>query len=166
MNTTDETMPATGEVRDEETALALRLWIALARAHNAVAVRAQADVARHGLTVAEFGVLEALYHKGPMLLNEVQRRILVSSGGITYLVDRLEKRGLVERRDCPGDRRARLAALTPEGETLVAGIFPQHAAVIRDALRGLTADEQREATRLLRALQAGAEVQGSTPEGS
>ncbi|HEX8245287.1 MAG TPA: MarR family transcriptional regulator [Longimicrobium sp.] len=141
-----------GEPRDEETALALRLWIALARAHNAVAVQAQADVARHGLTVAEFGVLEALYHKGPMLLNEVQRRILVSSGGITYLVDRLEKRGLVERRDCPGDRRARLAALTPDGEALLATIFPQHAAVIRDALRGLDADEKREATRLLRAL--------------
>jgi MarR family transcriptional regulator, 2-MHQ and catechol-resistance regulon repressor len=162
MNTTDdEATPATGEARDHETALALRLWIALARAHNAVAVRAQADVARHGLTVAEFGVLEALYHKGPMLLSEVQRRILVSSGGITYLVDRLEKRGLVERRDCPGDRRARLAALTPEGEALVAGIFPQHAAVIRDALRGLTADEKQEAVRLLRSLQAGAEAEGS-----
>ena len=156
MNTPDDAAGAGGEVRDEETALALRLWIALARAHNAVASRATADVARHGLTTAEFGVLEALYHKGPMLLNEVQRRILVSSGGITYLVDRLEKRGLVERRDCPGDRRARLAALTPEGEALLAGIFPHHAATIRDALRGLGADEKRDAIRLLRALQDGA----------
>lgn len=144
------------EPQGEETAQALRLWIALARAHNAVAVRAQADVARHGLTVAEFGVLEALYHKGPMLLNEVQRRILVSSGGITYLVDRLEKRGLVERRDCPGDRRARVAALTPDGEALVGSIFPEHAAVIRDALRGLDAEEKQTATRLLRALLDGA----------
>src|SRR4051794_34156416 len=114
MNTRDEDQPGAPPVRDEETARALRTWIALARAHNAVAQLAAADVARHGLTTAEFGVLEVLYHKGPMLLNEVQRRILVSSGGITYLVDRLEKRGLVKRRDCPGDRRARLAALTED----------------------------------------------------
>ena len=137
---------------DEETALALRTWIALARAHNAVSARASADVARHDLTVAEFGVLEALYHKGPMLLSEVQRRILVSSGGITYLVDRLEKRRLVERRDCPGDRRARLAALTEEGEALVRRIFPEHAAAIRDALAGLGPEEKRQATRLLHAV--------------
>lgn len=148
MNTEDRT-PAP-IVTDDETALALRAWIALARANNAVGARATADVARHGLTVAEFGVLEVLYHKGPMLLNEVQRRILVSSGGITYLVDRLEKRGLVERRDCPGDRRARFAALTEEGERLVRDIFPEHAAVIRDALGALGPDDKREAIRLLR----------------
>jgi len=141
---------------DEETALALRTWIALARAHNAVSARAAADVARHDLTVAEFGVLEALYHKGPMLLSEVQRRILVSSGGITYLVDRLEKRGLVERRDCPGDRRARLAALTSGGEALVRRIFPEHAARIERALSGLDDEEKQAALRLLRQLRRGA----------
>ena len=147
-----EDVARTTATADDDTALALRTWIALARAHNAVAERAAADVARHGLTPAEFGVLEALHHKGPMLLSEVQRRILVSSGGITYLVDRLEKRGLVERRDCPGDRRARLAALTPAGSRLVAGIFPEHAAVIRDALTALSRDDKRAAIRLLRAL--------------
>jgi MarR family 2-MHQ and catechol resistance regulon transcriptional repressor len=144
--------PASAETPDEETALALRTWIALARAHNAVGARATADVARHDLTVAEFGVLEALYHKGPMLLSEVQRRILVSSGGITYLVDRLEKRGLAERRDCPGDRRARLVGLTGAGEELVRRIFPEHAAVIRDALAGLKREEKRQAIRLLHSL--------------
>ena len=147
---------ASAETPDEETALALRTWIALARAHNAVGARATADVARHDLTVAEFGVLEALYHKGPMLLSEVQRRILVSSGGITYLVDRLEKRGLAVRRDCPGDRRARLVGLTEAGEELVRRIFPEHAAVIRDALAGLGREEKRQAIRLLHALLGGA----------
>jgi len=157
MNTRDEDPAddhaAAPPVRDEETAQALRTWIALARANNAVGQLATADVARHGLTTAEFGVLEVLYHKGPMLLNEVQRRILVSSGGITYLVDRLEKRGLVERRDCPGDRRARLAALTADGQELVASIFPAHAATIRAALSGLSAAEKDEVARLLRVIQ-------------
>ena len=163
MNQTNAPASVSTGAPDEETSLALRTWIALARAHNAVGARAAADVARHGLTAAEFGVLEALYHRGPMLLSDVQRRILVSSGGITYLVDRLEKRGLVERRDCPGDRRARLAALTGEGEALVRRIFPEHAAVIREALSGLGPEEKRQATRLLHAVTHGAETDPATP---
>ena len=57
---------------------ALKLWVVMARAHVAVQTHAAADIARHDLTLAEFGILEALYHRGPMLLGEVQRRILVS----------------------------------------------------------------------------------------
>ena len=106
---------------------ALKLWVVLSRAHAALAERAAADVARHGLTLAEFAVLEALYHKGPMLLGEVQRSILVSSGGVTYLADRLAARGLLERRACPNDRRARYAALTRAGEALIGEIFGEHA---------------------------------------
>src|SRR3989337_614738 len=79
-----------------ESALALKLWVVLARAHGAIEQRLQADVARYDLTLTEFGILEVLYHKGPLLLGEVQRRILVSSGGVTYLVDRLEGEGPLE----------------------------------------------------------------------
>jgi MarR family transcriptional regulator, 2-MHQ and catechol-resistance regulon repressor len=164
MKTTPEIPPTIEEPREEGQTLALRLWIALARAHNAVQAQAAEDVGRHGLTLAEFGALEALFHKGPMLLGELQRRILVSSGGITYLVDRLEKRGLVERRECPGDRRARLAALTPAGEALVREIFPAHATRIKSALGGLGKKEKREAIRLLRALAEGAAAAGGAGE--
>jgi MarR family 2-MHQ and catechol resistance regulon transcriptional repressor len=131
---------------------ALKLWVVLARASSAVEDRAAADTARHGLTLAEFGVLEALYHKGPLLLGDLQRRILVSSGGITYLVNRLERRGLVRRERCPDDGRARYAYLTVSGVTLVKRVFPEHARVIAEALGGLTRAQQRDATRLLRTL--------------
>lgn len=143
--------------------LALKLWIVLSRASSAVEEHAERDVARNGLTLAEFAVLEVLYHKGPLLLGEVQRRVLVSSGGVTYLVDRLERRGLVERRECPTDRRARYAALTPEGEDMIARIFPQHASSIERAVSGLEADEQREAIRLLRTLGHFAESLETSP---
>lgn len=146
---------------------ALKLWIVLSRASAAVARHAEADVARHGLTLAEFGMLEALFHRGPMLLGEVQRRILVSSGGVTYLTDRLEARGLVERRECPEDRRARYAALTPAGEALVRRIFPEHAACVADAVAGLHAAEQEEAIRLLRSLgRSAAERERRAPTGA
>ncbi len=137
---------------DLPTATALKLWIVLARASFAVSEVAKADIQRHDLTPAEFGILEVLYHKGPMLLGEVQRRVLVSSGGITFLVDRLSKRGLVERQECPNDRRARYAALTKQGTQLMRDIFPAHAAAIRDAMAGLGLADQRAATALLKTL--------------
>ncbi|HEX8359645.1 MAG TPA: MarR family transcriptional regulator [Longimicrobium sp.] len=136
----------------EAQTLALRLWAALARAYGAVEAQAADEVARHELTLAEFGVLEALFHGGALPIGDLQRRVLVSSGGITYLVDRLERRGLVERRAHPNDRRARIAALTPEGEALVRRILPDHAARIKAALSGLGKKEKREALRLLRVL--------------
>lgn len=135
---------------DDATAAALRLWVIMSRAHTAVAAHAAADVQRHGLTLAEFGIVEALYHRGPMLLGEVQKRILVSSGGITFLVDRLAAKGLVERRSCETDRRARYAALTPKGTALVAEIFPSHAAVVKQAMEGISPEEQERVADQLR----------------
>jgi len=131
---------------------ALKLWVVLSRAHAAIAAHAAADAARHGLTMAEFAILEALYHTGPMLLGEVQKRILVSSGGITFLVDRLAEKGLAERRECTEDRRARYAALTRKGEKFMRDIFPEHAEAIRRAMSGLSPAEQKNVTAVLRTL--------------
>ena len=130
----------------------LKLWVVLARTYQAVAARAEAHAREHDLTIAEFGVLEALLHGGPALLGELQKKLLVSSGGVTWLVDRLEHRGLVERAACPEDRRARYARLTEVGRRFITRIFPPHADVIRDACRGLSGAEQRELTGLLRTL--------------
>lgn len=133
-------------------AVALKLLVVLARANAAVMGHLQANVGAYGLTLTEFAILEVLYHKGPLLLGDIQRRILVSSGGVTYLVDRLEAKELVERRPCPEDRRARYAALTEQGRELIARIFPDHARMIQDVMSALSEEEQREATALLRRL--------------
>lgn len=135
-----------------EHAAALKLWTVLSRARSAVAEHSLADIRRHDLTPGEFGALEALHHKGPLRLGELQEKILVSSGGITYLVDRLADRGLAERRPCPEDRRASYAALTDEGRALMERIFPRHAECIERAVSGLTDEEKRTATELLKKL--------------
>jgi MarR family 2-MHQ and catechol resistance regulon transcriptional repressor len=132
--------------------IALKLYVVLSRAYLAVERHSQADIARHELSQGEFAILEALYHRGPLLLGEVQRKILVSSGGVTYLVDRLEADGLVERRECPTDRRARYAALTPKGRQLMKRIFPEHAAALERAVAGLSGTEKKQAIDLLRKL--------------
>lgn len=135
-----------------EGSLALKLWVVLSRAYDAVEAHVKADIARHGLTAAEFGALEALYHRGPMLVGEIKQKLLVSSGGITYVIDRLEEKGLAERRECPEDRRASYAALTPAGETLLRTIFPEHARCVEHALGGLGEEEKAAAIDLLRIL--------------
>jgi MarR family 2-MHQ and catechol resistance regulon transcriptional repressor len=124
----------------------------LTRAYQSVAARVEEHVAGNGLTTTEFGILEVLLHKGPLLLGDIQRKILVTSGGITYLVDRLVQKGLVKREECPSDRRARYAVLTPAGDALIRGIFPGHAAMIASAVAGLNPEEQAVATNLLRKL--------------
>ena len=139
-------------VADFPTATALKLWVVLARSHDALVQVLKADIERHDLTLTEFAVMEALYHKGPQLLGEIQKRILVSSGGMTFLVDRLAKRGLAARKACPVDRRARYAMLTKKGEKLIRSIFPEHASAIHGAMGGLSPAEQREVTVLLKAL--------------
>jgi MarR family 2-MHQ and catechol resistance regulon transcriptional repressor len=132
--------------------LALKLFVVLARAHTAVERHAETEMMRHGLSHGEFAILEVLHHKGPLLLGEVQRKILASSGGVTYLVDRLSAHGLVERRACETDRRARYAALTRKGEQLMERIFPDHAAALERGVSGLTSAEKKQAINLLRKL--------------
>jgi MarR family 2-MHQ and catechol resistance regulon transcriptional repressor len=131
---------------------ALKLWVVLNRAFAAIAEHSRADVQRSGLSPMEFAALEALYHKGPLLIGGLQEKVLMSSGGMTYVVDQLEKKGLVERRPCAEDRRARYVALTEEGQALMDRLFPKHAEQIERALAGLEADEQDRAIDLLRKL--------------
>lgn len=130
--------------------LDLKLWTVLAKAYDAVRAHAFAHIERLGLTPGEFGVLDTLFHKGSMLLGELQHRVLVTSGGISYLTDRLERRGLVERREYAKDRRTKEVALTPEGEALMRRIFPEHTAVIERALAGVEPEVKRATVALLR----------------
>lgn len=145
------TKPEKGE------ATALKVWVVLARAYLAISRHVDADVARHGLTTSEFGILEALYHKGPLLLGDLQKKVLVTSGGMTYLVDRLAQKGLLTRESFPGDKRARYAVLTPEGSALIRRIFPAHAKRLARVLDALSSKEQKRLAELLRTLGKGAE---------
>lgn len=114
--------------------LDLKLWTVLAKAYDSMRAHAFAHIEAEGFTPGEFAILDTLYHKGPMVLGELQHRVLVTSGGISYLTDRLEKRGLALRREFARDRRTREVALTAEGEALMDQLFPAHTAVIERAL--------------------------------
>jgi MarR family 2-MHQ and catechol resistance regulon transcriptional repressor len=134
-------------------ALPLKLWRALDRAHAALAAAAGEEAARHGLSIAELEVLDTLRRKGPLSVGQVRRRVRVSSGGATYLVSRLEARGLLERRDVPGDRRARVATLTPAGDEVAAAVQPALSERMRRAVSGMGKKDRRALLELLEALE-------------
>lgn len=131
---------------------ALRAWIVLARTYHTLVRAVSRDVTAYGVTLGQFAVLEALYHKGPLALGRISSLLLVTAGNITYVVDQLERRGLVQRRRCDEDRRVVHASLTPKGRALLDEAFPRHAAYITSLFDALDPDEQAELHRLLKKL--------------
>ena len=125
----------------------LVLWKA-ARAVEAYAERSITDLAIGG---SDFAVLEALLHKGPLPVNEIGKKVLLTSGSITVAVDRLEKKGLVERRAHGTDLRARIVHLTREGRKLITRIYGEHASDMeRLAAASLTKAERKTLISLLK----------------
>ncbi|WP_221567376.1 MarR family winged helix-turn-helix transcriptional regulator [Alkalihalobacillus sp. TS-13] len=130
----------------------LELFVVLSRAYQSIMEVARKDIQRYGLNLTEFGVLELLYHKGPHPLQKIGGKILLASGSITYVVDKLEEKGYLERKACEKDRRITYAYLTEKGKTLMEDIFPSHEEVLKQALNGITEAEKTEAIRLLKEL--------------
>lgn len=130
----------------------LELFIVLSRAYAWVNAHAVRDIRRTGLNPTEFGILEVLYHLGPLPLQQIGEKILISSGNITYVVDKLEQKQLLVRKPSVHDRRVIFAELTPQGQALLADFFPQHTQAIRTAMSGLSPEEQMQAVQLLRKL--------------
>ena len=100
---------------------------------------------------SDFAVLEALLHKGPLPVNEIGKKVLLTSGSITVAVDRLETKGLVERRAHGTDRRARIVHLTKEGKKLITRVYADHAGDMeRLVAASLTRSERQTLIRLLK----------------
>lgn len=130
----------------------VRLWLILWKAHDALREHALHHIASLNLGFSDFAVLEVLLHKGPTPVNAIGDRVGLTSGSITVAVDRLEKKGLVERRADPGDRRARVVHLTEAGDRLIRCAFADHEAAMERATSGLTPEERTQTAELLKKL--------------
>lgn len=152
---------------DPRTLLALGGFVKLRRAVNSLTARLNPVLLQgHGLTESQFGVLEALWHLGPMSQVRLCGKLLVSGSNLTTVIDNLEKRGLVRRDPDPEDRRAHLVRLTHEGLALIAEAFPGHAARIAALFAPLSTEEQRELGRLCRKLGLAARAEPAGQEGA
>jgi MarR family transcriptional regulator, 2-MHQ and catechol-resistance regulon repressor len=113
---------------------------------------AERSIEEAGLCLSDFAALEALLHKGPLTITEIQGKVLLASGSMTAAVDRLEKKGLIKRGPAPSDRRAKVLHLTPEGRRVVESAFNRHAAELESAMAVLNPSEKRQLYALLKKL--------------
>ncbi|MFI5347690.1 MAG: MarR family winged helix-turn-helix transcriptional regulator [Elusimicrobiota bacterium] len=131
---------------------ALNAFISLSRAADSVTARIQGAIAEAGLTESQFGVLEALYHLGPLCAAELAGKVLRSRGNLTLVIANLEKGGLAARTTRADDRRYRTVELTAKGRKLVKATLPGHVRLIIGTLAALEPAEQDELRRLCRKL--------------
>lgn len=142
---------------DSEPDSSLKLWVVMNHTFSSIEERLRQQVESHGMSFSEFAVLEVLLHKGPLPIGEIGDRVLLTSASMTYVVDNLEERDLIQRRPCPEDRRVIYAELTEQGRERIEEVFSEHSALIRRLTDELSLAEKETLTDLLKRLGKSAE---------
>jgi MarR family 2-MHQ and catechol resistance regulon transcriptional repressor len=129
----------------------VHVFLVLWKAAHAAQAYAEKSILKLELCGSDFAVLEALLHKGPLPVNEIGKKVLLTSGSITVAVDRLEAKELVERRAHGTDRRARIVHLTKQGRKLITRAYADHAADMeRLSSASLSKEERKTLIQLLK----------------
>lgn len=132
--------------------IALSTWTKLARAHSVVYHLSSENIRSYGLTISQFGVIEAVGHLGPLKVGELCDKMLVSGGNMTFVLDNLEKQGYIKRDFSKDDRRAIIVQLTDSGRELFDQIFTKHAQYLGDLFSVLSFQELNQLGNLLKKL--------------
>ena len=141
---------------------ALDAFIALSRAAESVAFETSRHLASAGLTQGQFGVLEAIYHLGPLCQKDLGEKILRTGGNMTVVVTNLERRRLVRRQRGGADRRFVTVSLTATGRALIQTVLPKHVRGVLKVMEALSPEEQETLRALCRTLGLAAAVPAKT----
>jgi MarR family 2-MHQ and catechol resistance regulon transcriptional repressor len=133
----------------------LLLW----KAHKAVEWIDKSSICATGLGLSDFAVLEAVLHKGPMPVNTIGKKVLLTSGSISTAVDRLAQKNLVRRRRDPADGRVFRVHLTEKGREMIEKAYRRHSRNLETAAEILDPEERKTLVRLLKKLGRHAEAQ-------
>lgn len=133
-----------------ENKLNLALVIALSRVNQQINQRTRETITKEGITMGQFGVLEALYHKGDLTINEIIDKVLSTSGNMTVVINNLEKSLLIEKAMNKEDHRSAIIKITDKGKKLIEKIFPLHLKNIEGALRRYSKEDKKELLGLLK----------------
>lgn len=125
-------------------------YLVLMQTSKSVQERMRLEIIKKNLSITEFSVLEVLYNKGKQTIQLIGNSILISSGSMTYVIDKLEQRGLLNRSACPDDRRVIHVTLTDEGIDLMKEIMPKHQELVDYMLGSLNDDEAEIMVKLLK----------------
>jgi len=144
-------LPDTKDMKKTATRItAPQLWLVMMRSHHALRLLAEQSITNAGLCLTDFAALEALLHKGPLTISQIQDKVLLASGSMTAAIDRLEKCELVVRKSTSSDRRARIVELTKEGKRVAAEYFEKHAKELETLMSVLSTKEKRQVYRSLK----------------
>ena len=124
----------------------LVLW----KAAKAIEKVDKASIAQTGLGLSDFTIMEVLLHKGPMTINQIGEKILLTSGSMTAAVDRMANKGLVKRIQDPSDGRCFYVHLTKDGRKMIKASYAKHEANLEKIAGVLSPAERRELVRLLK----------------
>jgi MarR family 2-MHQ and catechol resistance regulon transcriptional repressor len=127
---------------------ALNSYIKLIRAAESLSSKINLQLSESGLTESQFGVLDALYHLGPMKQKELGKKILKSGGNITMVINNLEKSGMVQRKKGEKDKRQFIINLTSNGKKTIQDLLPQFTKKIKKHFEILSKEELKELQRL------------------
>ncbi|MEC5425528.1 MarR family transcriptional regulator [Virgibacillus sp. C22-A2] len=130
--------------------LSLKAFVVLMKSTKSVQEKVKEDISAHGMRISDFTVLEALYHKGRQTIRQISEAVLINTGSITYVIDKLETKGLLERMNCKEDRRVVYIQITEEGKQLMDEIFPEHQQVIENIFSSITDDEKEMLVNVLK----------------
>jgi MarR family 2-MHQ and catechol resistance regulon transcriptional repressor len=108
------------------------------------------EMMNNKINITEFSVLEVLYFKGKQTIQQIGKSILISSGSMTYVIDKLEQKGLLNRIDCPNDRRVIHVVLTEDGMNFMKKVMPNHRDLIDNMFGDLTDQESETMVKLLK----------------
>lgn len=124
-----------------DDALSLKLFVVLCRTFSTVSEVAKKDIKTYGLNLSEFGALELLYHKGPQTIQDIGKKVLLTSGSMTYVVDQLVKKKYAIRKICDTDKRVIYVELSESGRILLREVFPKHQQCIAELFSTLSEEE-------------------------
>ncbi len=124
-------------------------FLVLMQTSKAIQERIRMEMMKNKLNITEFSVLESLYQRGKQTIQQIGQSILISSGSMTYVIDKLEQKGLLKRNACPNDRRAIHVTLTDDGEDLMAKMMPEHEELVDYMFGSLNDDGTERIVKLL-----------------
>jgi len=130
----------------------VHVWLALWKTQKTVELKAFDHINSLGIGPSDFGILEILLHKGELPVNDIGKKMLLTSGSITSAVDRVESKGYVARKDHPTDRRVKVVGLTAKGTKFIKEAFANHKKAMEETMSPLTANERKLFIKLLKKL--------------
>ena len=135
---------------DNDTLLDLKTIIVLYKAERTIRNLEAQIFKKHNLTPTQFSVLETLYSKGELRIQDLIDSMLATSGNMTVVIKNMERDGWISRSCVPNDRRSFLIQLTDQGQKKIEAVLPDHMANISHMTALLSQNDKEDLVRILK----------------